>query len=118
MNKYNLGIEGIKVYAHHGHYEIEQKIGQEFTLDVYVNINESPAGTSDFINDTIDYEKILNACKEEMAIPSKLLEHVAERIGNRIKNLSVYTVKVKVRISKQHPMVPLQIDRFFVEVKI
>jgi 7,8-dihydroneopterin aldolase/epimerase/oxygenase len=118
MNKSIIGIEGIRIFAHHGYYEEERLIGREFVTDVYVSMNQNKAGDSDQLGDTLNYEQVLNICTEEMAITSKLLEHVCARIGNRIKNLLNAESSVRVRISKEVPLLSVQIDRFYVEMTL
>ena len=39
---------------------------------------------TDELQDTVSYVDIYTLLKEEMAVPSKLLEHVAGRIGERL----------------------------------
>ena len=118
MNKNRIGIEGIRIFAHHGYYEEERLIGREFVTDIYISMNLDKAGDSDRLVDTINYEDVLNICKEEMAITSKLLEHVCARIGNRIKKLIPEEISVLIRISKESPLLSVQLDRFFVEMTI
>lgn len=113
-----IGIEGIKIFAHHGYYEVERLIGREFILDVYIDINFDLAGKTDQLSDTINYEQVLIICKEEMAIASKLLENVCSRIAHRTKALTIEECVVTVRIKKQTPYLPIQMDQFFVEVTI
>ncbi len=118
MTTSRIGIESIKIFAYHGYYDIEQKIGQEFVLDIYVAMDLIAAGASDQLPDSINYEDILVICKEEMMLTSRILEHVATRIGHRIQILTAQRIQVTVRISKHHPGLPLPIDRFFVEIVV
>ena len=113
-----IGLEGIKIFAHHGYYELEQKIGKEFIVDIYLTLDLNASGESDAIKDTFNYEQAILICRQEMEIKSRLLEHVAHRIANKIKTASPSLVKVTVRISKPHPMLSTQLNRFFVEVNI
>lgn len=118
MSQDIIGIEGIKIYAYHGYYELEQKMGKEFIVDIYLTLDLNVSGESDTIKDTFNYEKAIVICRQEMEIKSKLLEHVAHRIANKIKAASSSVVKVTVRISKPQPLLPIQINRFFVEVNV
>ena len=118
MSLDTIGIEGIKIFAHHGYYELEQKIGKEFIIDIYLTLDLNASGESDAIKDTFNYEQAILICIQEMDINSRLLEHVAHRIANKIKSASSALVKVTVRISKPHPVLSVQLDRFFVEVSI
>ncbi|MEP7268937.1 MAG: dihydroneopterin aldolase [Saprospiraceae bacterium] len=118
MNTDRIGIEGIKIFAHHGYFEMEQKLGKEFTIDVYLTLELKESGESDKIRDTFNYMHVISICEREMAITSKLLEHVAHRIAIAIKEKSNLLHAVTVRISKPQPLLPIQINRFFVEVNV
>ena len=77
-------IDNIRVYAHHGCLKEETAIGSEYRVDVSVDADLTKASLSDKLSDTVDYVHINQIVKQEMDIPSKLLEHVGQRIINRI----------------------------------
>jgi 7,8-dihydroneopterin aldolase/epimerase/oxygenase len=78
-------VEGIRLYAHHGCMEEETRLGGNYRVDVWVDGDFSKAAESDAISDAVDYVEIYEIVKKEMAIPSKLIETVAKRIGDGIK---------------------------------
>ena len=110
-----VALEGIRFYAFHGFYQEEQKTGNYFIVDVYVDASIEKAASGDELAATVNYETIYRVCKLEMDKPSKLLEHVARRIIDRIVYLCTGIEKIKVRISKQNPPMGAQIDRAFIE---
>lgn len=115
MNNGKIAIEGMKIFAHHGYYEIEQKLGKEFIVDVYLDFDFTETAKTDFIGDTINYEDVIAICLEEMKQPSKLLEQVAIRIAERIKLLSTRSLGINVRIQKPHPLLKVPIEKFYVQ---
>ncbi len=98
-----IEIEGMEFYAYHGHFEVEKIAGNRFFVNLKIEANLSRAGQTDKLEDTLDYQKAYLAVKEEMAIPSDLLEHVCQRIINRIKAEFPETQKVTVKVSKMNP---------------
>ena len=96
-------VENIRVYAHHGCLPEETLIGSDYRVDVWVVGDLTVSAASDNLEDTIDYVGICDCVKEEMAIPSKLLEHVAKRIVKRIFDLNAIVGEVKVKVSKINP---------------
>ena len=78
--------------------EEEGVIGTEFSVDVEVNTDLSISAKSDLLADTIDYVAVSRLVQEEMAIRSRLIEHVAQRIINRLMEdfCSVESSKVVV----------------------
>ncbi len=98
---HTINLRGIKLFAYHGCLEEEALIGGNYVVNVQIRFNFSDAARSDELNQTIDYSTVYEIVKQEMAIRSKLIEHVAERIANRIKiefnridGLSVEVVKL------------------------
>lgn len=98
-----IDIEGMEFYAFHGHFEVEKIAGNRFLVNLKIEADLSKAGQTDKLEDTLDYQKAYLAVKEEMAIPSDLLEHVSKRIINRITTEFPETGKVTVKISKMNP---------------
>ena len=63
-------------------------IGSDYRVDLEIYADLSLPAASDKLSETVDYVLLNNIVKEEMAIRSNLLEHVAKRIIDRI--FSVY----------------------------
>jgi len=98
-----IKVTNIRVHAHHGCLTEESIIGSEYRVDLSLSTNLEKASVSDNLVDTVDYVHVNHIVKEEMNIPSKLLEHVAKRIIDRIF-LELKTVdKIKVSVSKINP---------------
>jgi dihydroneopterin aldolase len=112
-----IAIEGMQFYAYHGRYHEEQVIGNQFLVDVYVETDVTEAAASDSLESTIDYEQIYAMTKEEMKEKSYLLEHVGQRIMDRIWDRFENMDYVMVRVSKLHPAVKGNVDRVYVELE-
>lgn len=96
-------VKNIRIYAHHGCLNEETVIGSEYSVDVTVNTNLKKASQTDALSDTVDYVHINHIVKEEMAQPSKLLEHVSKRIIDRIFSEIDKVKKTEVSVSKINP---------------
>lgn len=111
-------VENIRVYAYHGCLKEETVIGSKYRVDVWVNADLSKASLSDDLSDTVDYVHINHIVKEEMKVPSKLLEHVARRIINRIF-LEIHSVsKTKVSVSKINPPIGGDVECVSIKLKL
>lgn len=106
-----IEIEGMEFYAFHGHFDVEKIAGNRFVVNLKIETDCSKAGQSDKLEDTLDYQKAYLAVKEEMAIPSNLLEHVCQRIITRIKSEFPEAKKVVVKVSKMNPPMGGQIEK-------
>ncbi|MCF6295389.1 MAG: dihydroneopterin aldolase [Flavobacteriaceae bacterium] len=111
-----IKVENIKVFAYHGCLDEETKIGSEYRIDLVVKADLSSSSKTDSLNDTVDYVLLNKIVKEEMNIPSKLLETVAQRILNRIFIESNLVIKAKIFVSKINP--PIGGDVGMVTIKL
>ena len=94
-----IKVEGIKLYAYHGHLPEEAILGGHFLINVYVNTDTSLVEKSDELEDTVDYVKIIDVVKEQMLIRSNMIEHPAARIADNILLLK-HVIDVKVEVEK------------------
>ena len=99
----SIVLDEICVYAYHGCLAEETKIGSDYRVRLRVWADLSMSVISDELSDTVDYVLLNRIVKEEMAIPSKLLEHVAGRISERIFRESALVEELEVEVSKVNP---------------
>ncbi|MAM18240.1 MAG: dihydroneopterin aldolase [Bacteroidota bacterium] len=98
-----IKLKNIRVFSYHGCLDEEGKIGSEYRVDLKIKGDLSRSAKTDDLSDTIDYVHLNKIVKEEMAIRSKLLETVAERILVRIMDELLMVQKAKVAVSKINP---------------
>ena len=96
-------LENIRTYSHHGCMKEETVIGSEYRVDLWVDADLTVASSSDNLKDTPDYVVLHQIVVKEMKIPSRLLEHVAQRIIERIKSTVKDLDHIRVRVSKINP---------------
>lgn len=99
-------IEDLKIYAFHGVLPEENLVGNYFIINLELNVDLWKASESDDLNDTVNYAEINEIIHQEMKIPSKLLEHVAGRIINKIHEKFPQIESIKIKITKTKP--PMQ----------
>lgn len=108
----------MEFYAYHGCFEEEQKIGTWFNVDLSLEVDTSKAEKSDNLEDTVNYQSVYQVVKEQMMIPSHLLENVARRIldavGKNFPAVSYAWVKVK----KMNPPLGGVMDSVSVEIEM
>lgn len=103
-------VEGIKLYAYHGCMEEEGRIGRSFSVDVIIEADLTQSALNDKLADTIDYVKVYEVVKEEMAVRSKLIEHVARRIIEHLKRRFPKIIHVDVKVTKLNPPIDGNVD--------
>lgn len=112
-----IRLKKIKVYAYHGCLVEEGKIGSDYMVDLKVRASLAEASKTDELKDTVDYVHLNRIVKEEMAIRSKLLEHVGKRIINRIFNELLLVNEVRVEVSKVNPPIGGDVAEVIVAMK-
>jgi dihydroneopterin aldolase len=98
-----IQVNNIKLYAFHGCLEEEAKIGSDYRVDVAIKADLKKSAKTDELIDTVDYVHLNHIVKEEMAIRSKLLEEVAQRILDRFFKELRMIRKAKISVAKINP---------------
>lgn len=101
--KHKIEVNGIQLYAFHGCLEEEARIGGKYEVDVCITTDFSEAAATDDLSKTVDYVAVNSIVAEEMAIRSKLIEHVGARILNRLNTEISHPATYKVKITKISP---------------
>lgn len=111
-----IKVENMHFYAHHGFFDEEQKIGNEFLVTITIDLDINTPQLTDNLNDTLNYQAIYDATKKQMQIKSRLLENVAQRILNAVKKLHPKIVKTEVKLAKINPPLGGHVER--VEIQL
>ena len=108
-----ITVEGIRVFAYHGHLPEEAVLGGHFIVNIWVEADTTEVEKTDDLNDTVDYVKIIEIVKQQMAIRSNMIEHPAKRIVDAI--LPLHKVqKVTVEVEKIQPPIDAAFDKISV----
>ena len=111
-----IRMEGMKFYAFHGVLPQENLVGAYFYIDLKLKTDFSQAAQTDDLSETVSYADIYQSVKEEMQIPSKLLEHVCQRIAQRIFNDFPTIEELDIKLFKENPPMGAQAERVGVEM--
>lgn len=104
-----ISITGIKAFGYHGVLPHEAIDGQEFTVDILINLNLQAASKSDDLAETINYADLAEiAYKNIIGERVALIERVAGRIADEIKGAYGQIESVSVTVHKPHA--PVTVD--------
>lgn len=112
-----VGLKGMQFYAFHGYYDFERRIGNQFSIDVTIDLDiiEDP---KEKITNTFNYEIILEICKIHMKKRYRLLESLAYDIARELKNSDSIIKNINVRIEKLNPKMSGKVEKAFVEITL
>lgn len=111
-------VKNIRLHAYHGVLQQERVIGNDYLVSVSVTCSLGNAVKSDSVDDTINYAAVYELVKEEMAVPSNLVEHVAGRIAQRVLDRFSLADDVTVEVVKVNPPMGAACDGAGVELSL
>jgi dihydroneopterin aldolase len=80
-----IALRGLRVRGHHGVLDHERRDGQDFVLDLVLDVDLAPAGASDDLADTVDYGALAEGAATVVAGPPRqLIEAVAAEVADRV----------------------------------
>ena len=112
-----IRLKNIRTYSFHGCLIEESKIGSDFSVDLEVKTDLRKSSLTDDLKDTVDYVHLNKIVVEEMAIRSKLLEHVAHRIIKRIFDEIPSISTISIAVSKLNPPIGGDVEAVTIQME-
>ncbi len=110
-------LTGLRIRGRHGVFDFEREAGQDFVVDVVLEVDTAPAAASDDLADTIDYGALAGRLVEVVAgEPVNLLETLAARLADVcLEDARVQAVEVTVH--KPQAPIPHTFDDVAVSIR-
>jgi len=113
-----IEIKGIKSFGYHGVFESENITGQDFYVDVVLELDLTRASVSDDVSDTVNYAEITDLVVEVITGERvALIEKLAGRIAERIRSSYLQISSVSVTVHKPQAPVNAQVQDISVTIK-
>lgn len=112
----SITLNKMRFFAHHGVNQQEQIVGNNFEVTLKVCCDMQKAMINDELSGTIDYSKLYEVVAYEMAIPSKLLEHVAYRIITALNHKFPQISGGEISIAKLTPPFKCEIESVAISI--
>ncbi len=109
-------LRNVRFRAFHGVLPQEGIVGNDYLVNLVLDYDFSSAMKTDDLQGTLNYAEVYQKVREEMAVPSKLLEHVAGRIAHRLFSDFPEIQKLQLSITKVNPPMGADNDGAGVEV--
>lgn len=112
-----IGVRGLRGRGHHGVFDHERRDGQDFVVDLLLEVDTAPAAESDDLVDTVDYGSLsVDVVAIVEGEPVALLETLAARVARRC--LADSRVRaVEVTVHKPQAPVPVPFDDVTVTIR-
>lgn len=112
-----IKLKNIRTFSYHGCLVEESKIGSDYTVDLEIKTDLRKSMVTDELADTVDYVHLNRIVMEEMAIRSKLLEHVAHRIVKRTFDELPQVSRVLLSVSKVNPPIGGDVEAVTIQIE-
>ncbi len=109
-------LRNVRFHAFHGVLPQEGIVGNDYLVNLVLDYDFSSAMKTDDLQGTLNYAEVYQKVREEMAVPSKLLENVAGRIAHRLFSDFPEIQKLQLSITKVNPPMGADSDGAGVEV--
>jgi dihydroneopterin aldolase len=103
MNSLTIKLNQLRFFAHHGLYEEERKVANEFVVDLEVALPAAPVISK--MNETINYVRLYEIVKKRMLQTTDLIETLAMEITDSIHQSFPQIKKIAITITKKYPPV-------------
>ena len=113
-----ITLTNVRFRALHGVLPQERRVGGDYTLTLRVGFDVSRAVQSDDVADTLNYATLYETARQEMGVPSQLLEHVAGRIGQRVLSEWPEVTTIDLTLTKENPPMGADCDGASVELHL
>lgn len=109
-----IEIRGIRGFGHHGVLPEERAAGQEFLVDVFIEVDTSRAEKSDEVAETVHYGEVASAVYSVITgTPVNLIERLAALVAEAVLAFEG-VASVQVRVHK--PNAPISVP--FTDVSV
>jgi len=112
-----ITIERIGVFAYHGVYEEEGRLGQRFYITIDAGLDLAPAGRSDDLTQSVSYADIAARVQEiSVGHRFRIIEALAEAIAQDLLHAFPRIEEIKVVVEKPNAAVAAILDTIRVAI--
>ena len=97
-----IHLNDIRLKGYHGVLP-QEKVGNDYIINLSIAIDLSKAIDSDNLNDTISYAEVFNILKKTMQVKCDLIEKVAGNIAKELFKAFENINELKISITKLNP---------------
>jgi dihydroneopterin aldolase len=113
----HIALTGLTVRGHHGVFDFERRDGQDFVVDVDLELDTSDAAASDDVSDTVHYGELASALAAVVrGEPVNLLETLAQRLAD-VCLADARVAAATVTVHKPQAPIPLQFGDVAVTIR-
>ena len=114
---YTITLQDIELRAYHGCYDLEQKVGNRFLVDLNSTTELGCVADEDAVEKAVNYLTVYESVSRVMKIKCRTIECVAQNIIHAVKEQFPQIVEVECSVAKLAPPLGGKIGRVSVVLK-
>ncbi len=111
-----ISLKNMEFHAFHGCLVHEKLLGNTFIVSICIELDTQLAGETDNLEHTLNYQLVYDEVKKQIEIPSKLLEHIGQRILDRIFDAFPKIQSLDIQLSKLNPPLGGKVEQVTIEL--
>ena len=108
---YDIRLEGMEFRAYHGCYDLEQRVGNRFVVDMKITVELGRVAEDDDVRQAVNYLTVYELVRAAMAVKQRTIERVAMNIIDAIHAGFPQVRHVKCTVSKLAPPLGGKLER-------
>lgn len=109
--EYRIVLERMEFRAFHGCYDLEQQVGNRFTVDLELTAELGSVASDDDVLQAVNYLTVYELVRAQMRITQRTIERVAQNIIDALYAAFGQLRHVKCTVSKLAPPLGGKLDR-------
>ena len=119
LMKAQVLIEALELHAYHGWHRHEGEFGQPFLINLELETDIGRAASSDDLNDTLDYAKIVDTVRKLFVDTRyKLVETAAAAVAQGLLAEFPTVTMVDLRVRKLKPPIPERLSAVGIHLRL
>lgn len=101
--EYRITLDCMEFRAFHGCYDLEQKVGNRFTVDLEITSELGDVASHDDVTQAVNYLTVYEIVRAQMRITQRTIERVAMNIIDALREAFAQILRVRCTVSKLAP---------------
>ena len=114
---YTIHLQDMEFRAFHGCYDLEQKVGNRFVVNMQITTELGCVADEDAVEKAVNYLTVYEITREVMRNTCRTIEAVAQNIITAVKEKDPQIVEVECSVAKLAPPLGGKVGRVSVKLK-
>ena len=114
---YTIDLKGMEFRAFHGCYDLEQKVGNRFVVELRITTELGSVADEDAVEKAVNYLTVYEIVRDVMRNTCRTIEAVSQNIIRAVKENYPQIVEIECSVAKLAPPLGGKVGRVSVTLK-